>query len=41
MLNEFVEKEADGTISFNKTVSVGGIGGTSYRDSFYKALKIL
>ncbi len=41
MLNEFLEKEADGTISLNKTVCVGGIGGTSYRDSIYKALKIL
>jgi unsaturated rhamnogalacturonyl hydrolase len=36
MLKEFVEKEADGTISFNKTVSVGGLGGTPYRDGSYE-----
>jgi len=36
MLKEFVEKEADGTISLNKTVSVGGLGGTPYRDGSYE-----
>ncbi len=36
VLNEFVEKEKDGTISLNKTVSVGGLGGTPYRDGSFE-----
>ena len=35
ILKNFVEKEKDGTISLNKTVSVGGLGGTPYRDGSY------
>jgi unsaturated rhamnogalacturonyl hydrolase len=35
-LKEFVEKEADGLLSLNKTVSVGGLGGTPYRDGTYE-----
>ncbi|MCE7064508.1 glycoside hydrolase family 88 protein [Dyadobacter sp. CY326] len=34
-LKQFVEKEADGLLSLNKTVSVGGLGGTPYRDGSY------
>lgn len=36
ILKEFVEKEANGTLSLNKTVSVGGLGGTPYRDGSYE-----
>ena len=36
ILRNFVEKEADGTLSLNKTVSVGGLGGTPYRDGSYE-----
>jgi unsaturated rhamnogalacturonyl hydrolase len=36
ILKEFVEKEANGSISLNKTVSVGGLGGTPYRDGSYE-----
>lgn len=36
ILKEFVEKEADGTISLSKTVSVGGLGGTPYRDGSFE-----
>jgi unsaturated rhamnogalacturonyl hydrolase len=36
ILKNFIEKEKDGTISLNKTVSVGGLGGTPYRDGSYE-----
>lgn len=36
LVKEFVEQEANGTISLNKTVSVGGLGGTPYRDGSYE-----
>jgi unsaturated rhamnogalacturonyl hydrolase len=36
ILQNFVEKEADGSLSLNKTVSVGGLGGTPYRDGTYE-----
>ncbi|TDE16900.1 glycoside hydrolase family 88 protein [Dyadobacter psychrotolerans] len=36
ILKTFIEKEADGLISINKTVSVGGLGGTPYRDGSYE-----
>ncbi len=36
ILKEFVEEEPNGTISLNKTVSVGGLGGTPYRDGTYE-----
>ena len=36
ILKEFIEKEADGTLSINKAVSVGGLGGTPYRDGSYE-----
>jgi unsaturated rhamnogalacturonyl hydrolase len=36
ILKTFIEKEANGTISLNKTVSVGGLGGTPYRDGSYE-----
>lgn len=35
ILKEFVEEEANGTLSLKKTVSVGGLGGTPYRDGSY------
>lgn len=35
ILKEFVEEQANGTLSLNKTVSVGGLGGTPYRDGSY------
>jgi unsaturated rhamnogalacturonyl hydrolase len=35
ILQKFIEKEANGTISLNGTVSVGGLGGTPYRDGSY------
>ncbi|MBO9612341.1 MAG: glycoside hydrolase family 88 protein [Dyadobacter sp.] len=36
ILRNFVEKEANGTLSLHKTVSVGGLGGTPYRDGSYE-----
>jgi unsaturated rhamnogalacturonyl hydrolase len=36
ILKQFVEKEANGTLSLNKTVSVGGLGGNPYRDGSYE-----
>lgn len=36
ILKEFVEEEANGTLSLNKTVSVGGLGGTPYRNGTYE-----
>jgi unsaturated rhamnogalacturonyl hydrolase len=36
ILREFVEKESDGTLSLNKTVSVGGLGGSPYRDGSFE-----
>lgn len=36
IVKEFVEEESNGTISLNKTVSVGGLGGTPYRDGSYE-----
>ncbi|RDB02905.1 glycoside hydrolase family 88 protein [Runella aurantiaca] len=36
ILKEFVEEGANGTINLNKTVSVGGLGGTPYRDGSYE-----
>lgn len=36
IVKEFVEEEPNGTISLNKTVSVGGLGGTPYRDGSYE-----
>ena len=36
VLKTFIEKEKNGTISLNKTVSVGGLGGTPYRDGSYE-----
>lgn len=36
ILKEFVEEDANGTISLNKTVSVGGLGGSPYRDGTYE-----
>lgn len=36
ILKEFVEEEANGTLSLNKTVSVGGLGGSPYRDGTYE-----
>ncbi len=36
ILKEFVEKEKDGSISLNKTVSVGGLGGVPYRDGSFE-----
>lgn len=35
ILKEFIEQESDGRLSLNKTVSVGGLGGTPYRDGSY------
>lgn len=35
ILKEFIEKEKDGTISLNGTVSVGGLGGNPYRDGSF------
>jgi unsaturated rhamnogalacturonyl hydrolase len=35
ILKTFIEKEPDGLISLNKTVSVGGLGGIPYRDGSY------
>lgn len=36
ILKNFVEKEANDALSLNKTVSVGGLGGTPYRDGTYE-----
>jgi unsaturated rhamnogalacturonyl hydrolase len=36
LIKEFVEEEPNGTIGLNKTVSVGGLGGTPYRDGSYE-----
>ncbi|MFN4145142.1 MAG: glycoside hydrolase family 88 protein [Runella sp.] len=36
ILKEFVVEESDGTLSLHKTVSVGGLGGTPYRDGSYE-----
>lgn len=36
ILKEFVEQEPDGSLSLNKTVSVGGLGGNPYRDGSYE-----
>jgi unsaturated rhamnogalacturonyl hydrolase len=36
ILKNFIEVEADGLVSLNKTVSVGGLGGTPYRDGTYE-----
>lgn len=36
ILKEFIEQELDGTLSLNKTVSVGGLGGNPYRDGSYE-----
>jgi len=36
ILKTFIEKEPDGMISLNKTVRVGGLGGTPYRDGSYE-----
>mgnify|MGYP002775660494 CR=1 FL=1 len=33
---QFVESRADGGINFNSTVSVGGLGGTPYRNGTYE-----
>lgn len=35
MLREFIEKEKDGSLSLNRTVSVGGLGGKPYRDGSF------
>jgi unsaturated rhamnogalacturonyl hydrolase len=35
ILKTFVETEADGSVSLNGTVSVGGLGGSPYRDGSY------
>jgi unsaturated rhamnogalacturonyl hydrolase len=35
ILQKFIETEPNGTISLNGTVSVGGLGGTPYRDGSY------
>lgn len=36
ILKNFIEKETDGSISLNKTVSVGGLGGEPYRDGSFE-----
>ncbi|RYU78570.1 hypothetical protein EWM57_13665 [Hymenobacter persicinus] len=36
ILKEFVQTEPDGTLALNGTVSVGGLGGTPYRDGSYE-----
>jgi unsaturated rhamnogalacturonyl hydrolase len=36
ILKEFVEEGPNGTLNLNKTVSVGGLGGTPYRDGSYE-----
>ncbi|AXE19834.1 glycoside hydrolase family 88 protein [Runella rosea] len=36
ILKEFVEETPNGTLNLNKTVSVGGLGGTPYRDGSYE-----
>jgi rhamnogalacturonyl hydrolase YesR len=36
ILRQFVQTEPDGTLALNGTVSVGGLGGTPYRDGSYE-----
>ncbi|MCE7044140.1 glycoside hydrolase family 88 protein [Dyadobacter sp. CY312] len=36
IIKNFVEVESDGLLSLNKTVSVGGLGGSPYRDGSYE-----
>ncbi len=36
ILKEFVEETPNGMLNLNKTVSVGGLGGTPYRDGSYE-----
>lgn len=36
IIKNFIETEPNGNISINKTVSVGGLGGTPYRDGSYE-----
>lgn len=36
MLQQFVSKDPDGSVHLEKTVSVGGLGGTPYRDGSYE-----
>lgn len=36
ILKEFIEKESDGSLAIQKTVSVGGLGGTPYRDGSFE-----
>jgi unsaturated rhamnogalacturonyl hydrolase len=36
IIKNFVEVEADGLVSLDKTVSVGGLGGNPYRDGTYE-----
>ncbi|MFS0488921.1 glycoside hydrolase family 88 protein [Leadbetterella byssophila] len=36
ILKEFVKEEADGSLSYHHTVSVGGLGGNPYRDGSYE-----
>ncbi|MCF0058841.1 glycoside hydrolase family 88 protein [Dyadobacter sp. CY356] len=36
ILKTFIVKESDGLITIDKTVSVGGLGGTPYRDGSYE-----
>ncbi len=36
ILKEFIEKEKDGSLSLNRTVSVGGLGGNPYRDGSFE-----
>ncbi|GAB2775367.1 hypothetical protein GCM10027275_18080 [Rhabdobacter roseus] len=36
VLSSFVKEETDGTLSLHQTVSVGGLGGSPYRDGSYE-----
>jgi rhamnogalacturonyl hydrolase YesR len=36
IVKEFVKPAPDGTLALNGTVSVGGLGGTPYRDGSYE-----
>jgi unsaturated rhamnogalacturonyl hydrolase len=36
ILKKFVQTEPDGSLALNGTVSVGGLGGTPYRDGSYE-----
>ncbi|TGE03871.1 glycoside hydrolase family 88 protein [Hymenobacter fodinae] len=36
IVKQFVQPEPDGTLALNGTVSVGGLGGTPYRDGSYE-----